>query len=67
MKNRKSFVIEEPVLMGNFICLEGLSTKHVSQRYTDWLNDKEVCKENRHGTGDNTLGNTSEYVSSVDK
>ena len=63
---RKKIVIDEPTLAGETIYLEGLSAKHVSQRYADWLNDKEVCKDNRHGLGDNTIEKTRKYVESVD-
>lgn len=65
--DRKRMVIDEPVLTGKAIYLEGLSAKHVNQRYADWLNDKEVCRDNRHGTGDNTIEKTRKYVESVDK
>lgn len=64
---RKKKVIEEPVLTGDTIYLEGLSAKHVDQRYADWLNDKEVCRDNRQGVGDNTIEKTRKYVESVDR
>ena len=64
---RKKKVIDEPVLIGNAIYLEGLSVKHVTQRYAGWLNDKEVCRENRHGISDNTVEKTRKYVESADK
>jgi len=67
MRDEKALVREEPVLEGSMIRLEGLSPGHVSQRYADWLNDPEVCRENRHGRGDNTVEKTRDYVRSVDK
>ena len=63
----RQLVVEEPTLIGENIYLEGLSKKHVSESYVQWLNDKEVCRENRHGKGDNTLGKTRAYVGSVDR
>lgn len=65
--DKRKLVIEEPYLSGENIVLEGLSQKHVSERYAQWLNDKEVCRENRHGRGDNTIDKTKEYVTSVDR
>ncbi|KJJ86085.1 acetyltransferase (GNAT) domain protein [Candidatus Omnitrophus magneticus] len=62
----KKLVIEEPVLESATVYLEGLSFKHVSQSYVSWLNDKEVCRENRHGRGNNTIELTRKYVESVD-
>lgn len=59
--------MEEPDLTGDTIVLIGLSERHVSERYAQWLNDKEVCKENSHGRITNTLEMTREYVKSVDK
>lgn len=67
LNSRKKKVTEEPTLTGDAIYLEGISVKHVSQRYVDWLNDKEVCKDNRHGVGDNTIEKTRKYVESVDR
>ncbi len=66
-RERMKKVIDEPELNGDTIRLEGLSLKHVSQRYTDWFNDKEVCRDNRHGQGDNTLEKTARYVEEVDR
>lgn len=60
-------IINEPVLTGENIYLEGLSEKHVSEKYAQWLNDKEVCRENRHGKGNNTIEMTKRYVESVDR
>lgn len=65
--DKKQLVIEEPILAGDTIYLEGLSQKHVCERYAQWLNDKEVCKENRHGRIFNTLEMTRDYVESVDE
>ena len=65
--DRKKLVVKEPVLVGDTIYLEGLSQKHVCERYAQWLNDKEVCKENRHGRIYNTIEMTRDYVASVDK
>ncbi len=65
--NTKQFVVNEPRLAGENIYLEGLSQQHISEKYTQWLNDKDVCRENRHGRGDNTLEKTAAYVKSVDK
>lgn len=63
----KEIVREEPKLSGKNIYLEGLSNKHVSEKYAGWLNDKEVCRENSHGRGDNTIEATRKYVESVDR
>ncbi len=52
--------------MGEMIYLEGLTLKHVNERYAQWLNDREVCKENRHGRVHNTVELTHAYVESVD-
>ncbi|MBN3039637.1 MAG: GNAT family N-acetyltransferase [Candidatus Omnitrophica bacterium] len=65
-KGAKQQVIEEPLLEGKNITLEGLTKKHVSQRYADWLNDKEICRENSHGRYLNTLEMTENYVTRVD-
>jgi len=67
LKNRKKLVIEEPLLMGDTIYLEGLSKKHVSEQYAGWLNDKDVCRENSHGNVHNTIEMTRDYVASVNK
>lgn len=63
----KRLAVEEPRLVGEDIYLEGLSKKHVSERYAGWLNDKDVCRENRHGKGNNTIEMTERYVESVDE
>lgn len=65
--DKRELVINEPALEGKIIYLEGLSEKYVSQRYADWLNNKEVCRENRHGSIHNTIDMTKDYVNSVDK
>ena len=65
MSDRILSVVNEPVLTGGAIRLEGLSGKHVSEEYAAWLNDVEVCRENSHGGG-NTIEMTREYVRSVD-
>lgn len=67
LEKRKKIVAHEPLLMGTNIFLEGLSDKHVSKAYANWLNDEEVCRENRHGRVHNTLHMTREYVRSVDR
>jgi len=67
MNNKKNSVIDEPVLEGENILLVGLSEVHVSDIYANWLNDKEVCKENSHGVCKNTVMMTAEYVKSVDR
>lgn len=67
LEHYKELVREEPFLEGENIFLEGLTEKHVCQRYANWLNDKEVCKENSHGRVHNTLEMTRNYVLSVDK
>ncbi len=67
LEDKKNLVKDEPVLKGEMIYLEGLSQKHVSPGYAEWLNDKEVCRENRHGRIYNTLEMTRDYVMSVDK
>lgn len=59
-------VSDEPTLTGETIYLEGLTLKHVSERYAQWLNDKKVCRENRHGRVHNTIEMTRAYVESVD-
>lgn len=64
---RKQLVVNEPLLKGKNICLEGLTTKHISQAYANWFNDKDVCRENSHGGIHYTLDMTREYVKSVDK
>lgn len=42
---RKQLVIDEPSLMGDTIYLEGLSQKHTCEKYAQWLNDREICRE----------------------
>lgn len=64
---KKKKVIDEPVLTGETISLEGLTAKHVSQRYADWLNDNEVCRDNIWEINDNTVEKILKYVESVDK
>jgi len=64
---RKELVIDEPLLEGSTIFLEGLSQKHVCENYVQWLNDKEVCRENSHGDVYNTVEMTKAYVKSVDR
>ena len=64
---KKQLVINEPLLNGKNIYLESLSNKHISQAYTNWLNDKVVCRENSHGGIRYTLNMTRHYVKSVDK
>lgn len=66
LESREKLVSEEPVLVSDTIYLEGLCEKHVSKKYAEWLNDKDVCRENRHGSVHNTIEMTRAYVSSVD-
>lgn len=60
-------VIHEPALRGDTIYLEGLTEKHVSEKYVQWLNDQEICRHNRHGRINNNLQMTMDYVRSVDE
>lgn len=64
--NQLEMVRNEPTMTGETIYLEGLTLKHVSERYAQWLNDKEVCKENSHGRVHNTIEMTRAYIESVD-
>jgi [ribosomal protein S5]-alanine N-acetyltransferase len=57
----------KPVLEGPSIYLEGLSEKHVSERYAGWLGSKEICRENRHGLARASVDTVRAYVKSVDK
>lgn len=66
LSRRKFYVVNEPDLVGETICLEGLSGKHVSERYAGWFNDKEVCRYNRHGVVHNTIELTRNYVEAID-
>lgn len=54
-------------LIGNTIYLERISRKHVSRKYVSWLNDKEICKETRHGIRKNTFKKTCAYVDAATK
>jgi [ribosomal protein S5]-alanine N-acetyltransferase len=65
--NIKELVVKEPELTGENIILKGLSKKFVSEKYAQWLNDKKVCVENRHGSVKNTIYMTEKYVESVDR
>lgn len=67
VEERKRLIREEPTIEGEIIRLEGLGLRHLSKEYADWLNDKEVCRDNRHARVHNTLKMTAEYVKSVDK
>ena len=63
---REDSVKNEPDLEGKTVRLEGLSLRHVSDRYAGWFNNKEVCRDNRHGGVVYTLDMTRSYVESVD-
>jgi RimJ/RimL family protein N-acetyltransferase len=47
------------------LILEPLTEKHLSDEYVSWLNDKEVCKYNRHATFPNTKNKTLAYINSL--
>lgn len=49
----------------NRLILEPLSQKHLSDTYVSWLNDREVCKYNRHCTIPNTKEKTLAYIDSL--
>ena len=46
--------------------LEPLSLKHLSQSYTNWFNDEEVCRYNRHNAGGYTIEKTKSYIKSIE-
>lgn len=52
-------------LVGDTVYLSALTTDDVSDRYTGWLNDPEVCRDNSHAIVPNTHARTIDYVKSV--
>lgn len=48
------------------IYLEKLSTKALNGNYVSWLNDKEVCKYNRHGETEYTVEMAREFIKSLE-
>ncbi|MEP7147127.1 MAG: GNAT family protein [bacterium] len=52
-------------LEGNNIYISPLSKSDISDKYINWLNDKEVCKDNSHATFPNTKEKTLSYIESL--
>jgi ribosomal-protein-alanine N-acetyltransferase len=57
--------MKNPFLVGNKIYISPLSEKDISDNYVDWLNDKEVCKDNSHATFPNTKTKALAYIESL--
>lgn len=55
-----------PFLTGGKIYLTPLSEKDISEEYVNWLNDKEVCRDNSHATFPNTKSKTLAYIESLE-
>ena len=56
-----------PFLTGRKIYLSPLSKNDITEKYINWLNDKEVCKDNSHATFPNTRSKTFAYIDSLEK
>lgn len=56
-----------PFLTGKKIYLSSLSKIDISDRYIDWLNDEEVCRDNSHATFPNTRSKTIAYIDHLEK
>lgn len=56
-----------PFLTGKKIYLSPLSKNDITEKYINWLNDKEVCKDNSHATFPNTRSKTFAYIDSLEK
>jgi RimJ/RimL family protein N-acetyltransferase len=54
-------------LKGKKIYLTILSERDVSDNYVNWLNDKEVCRDNSHATFPNTHSKTISYIRRLEK
>lgn len=58
--------MKNPFLTGVNIYLSPLSKNDISDKYIDWLNDKEVCRDNSHSTFPNTKSKTLAYIKSLE-
>jgi RimJ/RimL family protein N-acetyltransferase len=58
--------MKNPFLTGEKIYISPLSKKDISDKYVDWLNDKEVCRDNSHATFPNTRAKTIAYLESLE-
>lgn len=58
--------MKNPFLTGENIYLSPLSRNDVSEKYINWLNDKEVCRDNSHSTFPNTKSKTLSYIRSLE-
>jgi RimJ/RimL family protein N-acetyltransferase len=47
------------------LILEPLENKHLSFKYTTWLNDKNTTKFNSHGIFPNTIEKTKQYINDI--
>lgn len=56
-----------PFLIGNKIYLSQLSQNDISDRYINWLNDEEVCRDNSHARFPNTRSKTLSYIEHLEK
>ncbi len=53
-------------LTGEKIYLSPLLEEDISVKYIDWLNDKEVCRDNSHATFPNTKSKTLAYIKNLE-
>lgn len=59
-KSSKDFLISGPRIF-----IRPLSARDYSDRYANWFNDQEVCRDNRHGEVRYTTQDMKNYVQSV--
>lgn len=58
--------MKNPFLTGDKIYISQLSKDDISEKYINWLNDKDVCKDNSHATFPNTRTKTLAYLESLE-
>lgn len=58
--------MKNPFLTGEKIYITPLSKDDISEKYIDWLNDKDVCKDNSHAIFPNTKSKTLAYINSLE-
>ena len=59
--------MKNPFLTGEKIYITALSKSDISEKYINWMNDKEVCRDNSHATFPNTRSKTLAYIESLEK
>lgn len=59
--------MKNPFLVGDKIYLSALTKDDITDRYINWLNDKETTSRNSHGSFPYTFNKASAYIESSEK